>query len=353
VAAIMTKSIDLVKLCLKVSLFSILLTGLALVIGHALPGSGELAYVSVRDGNYEIYLLDVTTTIQHNLTNNPSRDDFPAWSPDGTQLAFVSFRTGDPQIYVMDAANAHVRLVTDPATTSLNPVWSPDGTQIAFTSIRSGVWGIYLVDADCQTDCEAHVHPLRERFPPGLGAIGRLVWSPDGRYLAMTISSPEAANIYIVNAQNGDLTSLDTVLLDNRLAWSADSRHILYSAITTRSQEITAVNIEDRRHTNLSQFSGYDGAPVWSANNDQVLFESRRDGATQIFRMNADGSSPQQLTVDGPNLRPMASPNGRWIAFESFRDGNANIYMIDTDGGHLRRLTADLADDRFAVWRPG
>ena len=61
-----------------------------------------------------------------NLTNSPGVDGgFPAWSPDGTRIAFVSRRDGDAEIYVLDADGSGVkRLTSDPAN-DRSPVWSP------------------------------------------------------------------------------------------------------------------------------------------------------------------------------------------------------------------------------------
>jgi len=39
------------------------------------------------------------------LTDNDAEDSFVRWSPDGNYLAFVSNRDGDPEIYLMDVSN--------------------------------------------------------------------------------------------------------------------------------------------------------------------------------------------------------------------------------------------------------
>src|SRR5688572_12937588 len=64
--------------------------GLFMLISMALPflsdafrwGSGELAFETDRDGNWEIYLLDIATGIERNLTRRPAQDLSPSWSPD-------------------------------------------------------------------------------------------------------------------------------------------------------------------------------------------------------------------------------------------------------------------------------
>ena len=73
----------------------------------------QIAFVSNRDGNPEIYVMDADGGNLRRLTNNPARDYAPSWSPDGKRIAFISDRDGHArrripglftsEIYVMDA----------------------------------------------------------------------------------------------------------------------------------------------------------------------------------------------------------------------------------------------------------
>ncbi len=47
----------------------------------AAPAAGRIAFVSERDGNFEVYVMNADGSEQTRLTNNPADDGGLAWSP--------------------------------------------------------------------------------------------------------------------------------------------------------------------------------------------------------------------------------------------------------------------------------
>ena len=96
----------LIKWLLVVGLLATVVLLAACGSGTAPPlAQAKIAFISDRDGNFEIYVMDADGSNPTNLTNNPGRDSFPAWSPDGSKIAFGSDRDGNMEIYVMDIEN--------------------------------------------------------------------------------------------------------------------------------------------------------------------------------------------------------------------------------------------------------
>ena len=61
-----------------------------------------------------------------NLTNNPAHDASPTWSPDSTRIAFTTNRDGNAEIYVMDVNSGElINLTNNPAYEDIFPIWSP------------------------------------------------------------------------------------------------------------------------------------------------------------------------------------------------------------------------------------
>ena len=81
------------------------------------PGGQIIAFTSYRDGNGEIYLMDINGGAVRRLTNNASEDEVPAWNATGTQIAFASNRDGNDNIYVMNSdGSGQAALTSSPAT---------------------------------------------------------------------------------------------------------------------------------------------------------------------------------------------------------------------------------------------
>src|SRR5690348_17212386 len=66
------------------------------------------------------------------LSRNLAQDGQPAWSPDGRRIAFVSTRDGNAGIWVMNADGSGQRRLTRSKANDTAPVWSPNGKRVAF-----------------------------------------------------------------------------------------------------------------------------------------------------------------------------------------------------------------------------
>ncbi len=138
-----------------------------LVIGEGeYPSIGATGQMVFRGwGSTAPGLRLATTNLENVQTVTTSEEDTaPVLSPDGQQVAFMSRRDGNWEIYVVETNGSNLqRLTNDPGQDGL-PTWSPDGRVLAFVSDRSGAWGIWVMTPTGQDQ--------RQLFPMG--------GSPDG-----------------------------------------------------------------------------------------------------------------------------------------------------------------------------
>ena len=101
------------------------------------PTGTHIVFTAERDGNREIYLVNVSNGATTNLSRHIAHDSSPQWSPDGTQIAFISERIFPSTLFVMSSDGGNVRQITTNSNYMTHPTWSPDGRWIAY-SIASG-----------------------------------------------------------------------------------------------------------------------------------------------------------------------------------------------------------------------
>ena len=85
----------------------------------------------------------------------------------------------------------------------------------------------------------------------------------------------------------------------------------------------------------------------------KIAFGSKRDGNTEIYIMNPNGSQRVNLTWHAAeDFGPDWSPTGEYIAFNSDRDGIRDIYLMDADGTNVRKVFQSSAHRRCPAWSP-
>ena len=305
-------------------------------------------------GNVRIYQR-VFSDQAEPACRNDHREDVRgvfAWAFGGSapvlpsRLAFLSDRDGDSEIYLINADGTGLVQLTHNSVGDLAAVWSPDSSRLVFGSDRDGDWEVFLMNAD-GTGIVQLTHNSGQDSSPA--------WSPDGRRLAFVSDSDGDSEIYLINADGTGLLQL-THDSDGDWdpAWSPDGRRIAFSSNRDGDHEIYLINSDGTDLVQLTHNSRFDISPTWSPDGRRIVFMSDSDGEYEIYIIDPDGSVQVQLTNNARlDILPSWSPDGRRIAFMSDRDGNREIYLINADGTGLTRLTYNPAADQRSVWSPG
>lgn len=114
------------------------------------PMMGDTGQIVFKGWGNTAYGLRLASGTLENIqtVTNVDEDTAPALSPDGQRIVFMSRREGNWEVYIVNAdGSGLLRLTNDPAEDGL-PTWSPDGNAIAFVSNRGGPWAVWAMLPD-------------------------------------------------------------------------------------------------------------------------------------------------------------------------------------------------------------
>ena len=221
------------------------------------------------------------------------------------------------------------------------PNWSHDGKSLIYNS-NGRIWRV---------DVEGKTEPVAINTGPNIRNNNDHGISPNGQDLVISDQSQpdNLSRIYLLPLSGADKPReivSDPEARSYWHGWTPDGKMLAYVRVGLNddSYDIWTADIATGARKPLIMGPGADDGPEYSPDGKYVYFNSSRSGAMQIWRANADGSNPVQLTHD-PNMRdwfPHISPDGKWILFVSFGlDIAVNDHPPNRSDVALRIMPAD------------
>lgn len=315
-------------------------------------GGGTDSYLSVsRDGTVsysrwshqtDLYTLNVPTGETDQLTSW-SLDNFVGrYSPGGDRVAYQSTRTGNAEIWILDLESREEFNVSGNAATDVLPAWSPTGEEIAFLSDREETMTLWVTRTDGSGRAE-RISDQEVYIPSVVWAVSLGVrWTPDGTSIGYVLPGVEGPSLWLVD-RAGDASAKHLRAGVERFDWYLDRNRIVYTTSTEDGLELRAANLETNEerllyagpHTEM--ILAPDGTAIALVKSeshfDQGLFRLRLEPPTTATGLPTAVGELEQLT-DGQGLWHVH--NGGWS-----HDGEWIVYTEDTDNGDIFLLTID------------
>jgi TolB protein len=116
------------------------------------PKTGtDMVDVSGRSGMPQIYRMTLEGADVQRVSAGTGEATNPAWNPDGAHIAFAwtkGFEPGNYNIFVMDVSSQQTTQLTANEGRNENPSWAPDGTHIVYASKRGRQSQLWTMNAD-------------------------------------------------------------------------------------------------------------------------------------------------------------------------------------------------------------
>ena len=252
------------------------------------PDGARLVYISPcrqKQDAYEgssLYIINADGSGKTAVPGLSLKGDFePAWAPDGKRIAFTSLRDNYYEIYMINLDNSQVTRLTKSQSISAAiyarmPAWSPFGSQIAFVLKRSGRSQIWVT-----TDGDANLPKLSEQYKQLVTNDNTVsdflpAWTPDGQFVvfdrtsANKVPEPPAGLVSMRYEDRGTDRAIPLPIPSEQLPmvdvdFSSDGFWMAFESWPGGSpnQDIYIATITGANRTRLTTDPGYDFDPVW------------------------------------------------------------------------------------------
>ena len=269
-------------------------------------------------------------------------------SPEG-RIAFVVDYVdsdADNDIYTVNPDGRALRRLTEDTYLNRNPKWSRDGKLIAFTSNRGGYFSNLFV---MRPDGSRQQNLTKNDVDHSV-----VTWTQDGQVLMYEGTGTTYLLKLIDPADPKSVRAVSDQRLYNA-ALSPDGKRVAFDDY----RSVIVMDVDDQMTTRLTPSVERlsNAEPHWSPDGKRIAFVSNRDGATDVYVMHADGSSPLRLSNGSPSAKgPAWSPDGTHIAF--LRQGSevgarAQLWVVNADGSGERRIGVQACDGQYGfTWSP-
>jgi TolB protein len=222
------------------------------------PDGQSLAYVSFENRLPTVYVQQLRSGERHVVSARAGVNQAPAWSPDGRKLALtLSTRDGNLDIYTLDLASQALVRITDDPGIDTEPQWSRDGRSIYFTSDRAGGPQIYRIGI------QPGDKPRRLTFQGTYNARPRI--SPDESQLAFVTQEDGGYHIATMDLKGrGDTQVLTKGRFDVSPSYAPNGAMIIYAGRERGLGTLALVSSDGRVQERLVSSEGEVQEPAWS-----------------------------------------------------------------------------------------
>jgi len=260
------------------------------------------------------------------------------------KIVFTSNRNGNEDIFSMDLDGTELVQLTDHQGIDNYPSVSPDGEKIAYTSDINGIWQIMVMNWDGTEKTQLTQNPWRSGYP---------TWSFDGRFIFFEVLQDGDWEIYRINSDGSNMKRL--TLNPGASDWHPCGHpfqyKLIYESGNVRDEDLYIMDYNGDNIEKISDMDMRKRVPAISVDGKIIVFAVYEDDNSYIYTMDISGENLNNISGSLTKCsHPSISPDNNYIAFECITDGQEELYIISLDGTDLNQLTNIAGNDRDPVF---
>jgi len=255
----------------------------------------KIAFISERDGNKELYMMDYDGARQTRLTFNNTIEILPSWSSDNEKILYTSYRRNSPELFLYEVFSGKTTLISSGGI-NYGADWSWNGSFFVYTSSKDGNTEIYLREVSSGKE-------RRLTFNSAIDTSPSL--SPNDMEIAFISNRSGSPQLYIMDIEGGNVRRITFEgSYHDSPAWSPDGGRIAFVSRIDNNFDIYIYQIRSNSLLKLTENSKRNENPTWSPDGRHLVFASDRSGSYQLYSIDYDGRNLKQLTFQGENKMP-------------------------------------------------
>jgi type II secretory pathway predicted ATPase ExeA len=254
----------------------------------------------------DIVLLDPTRHSVHRLIDDGSQNMSPVLSPDGTHLAYTSYRDGTSHIYLRDLASGQETQLTSGPWLALPGTWSPNGRYLSFSQNVKGNNDIFIYDMMQQRFRRLTQHKGIDVSPSFAPDSQRLVFSSDRTGSPQLYITDIAGTSPVRLTQTGAYnTSPSWSPRDDTIAFVGRGKH--------RALDLYTIKSDGTQRQRLTQGQQFHTPPAWSPDGYTLMGMSLHGAVWErrLVQLNPDRAAPSLPNPASLCLAP------QWVAYRA------------------------------------
>ncbi|MEC8460886.1 MAG: DPP IV N-terminal domain-containing protein [Pseudomonadota bacterium] len=246
------------------------------------------------------------------------------------------------QLEVSDFDGGGARTLLYSKEPIMSPVFSPDGSQILYVSYEHHRSQLMLYHLNTGKSEVLTDYP---------GVNGAPSWSPDGKRVALSLSLSGVVQVYVMDVKSKELQKISKGwFIETDPVWTSNQDELLFVSNRGMGVQIYRVSLSTGSIKRLTYHGSYNVSPSLSSDGQKMVFLSRVGHKLGVVLYHEAEKTLAHIGGKDVDESPVISKDGEYVLFGSLISGRRFLMVKSLSTGLVHRVANDAGDIKYASW---